>query len=341
MESIKQKLGPPAYAARPDFRNLGVILRLLLAVNLLAVLTVLVRVDDPGMLLPELVLMAGRVELPLFLSVLLLYSLALRLHALTAEWSFAGVCGVALVSVVLTWPLVQESEGGSLFRSLGWALGATLLCLLYFDYRSRLFSPALTEARLLALTARIRPHFLFNTLNGVLGVIRTDPLRAERGLEELADLFRVFMRDNRELVPLGDEIALCKRYLELEKLRLGERLRVRWEVSLGADDELARALVPALLLQPLVENAVYHGVEPRLDAGEVVVRVAQQGRDLLLEVDNEAVAQASHHAGNNMALDNIRERLMLFYDLEGRLESDCSKGRYCVRIRLPIRSSSA
>jgi len=341
MESIKQKLGPPASAARPDFRNLGVVLRVLLVVNLLAVLTVLVRVDDPDMLLSELVLMAGRVELPLFLAVLLLYALAPRLNALQARLSLAGVCGVVCVSVLLTWPLVQEGEGARLFRSLSWALGAAVLSLLYFDYRSRLFSPALTEARLLALTARIRPHFLFNTLNGVLGVIRTDPRRAERGLEELADLFRVFMRDNRELVPLGDEIALCERYLELEKLRLGERLQVRWEVSSGVGDALASALVPALLLQPLVENAVYHGVEPRLDAGEVVVRVAQQGGDLVLEVDNEAVSLASHHAGNNMALDNIRERLMLFYDLEARLEIDCSNGRYCVRIRLPVRRAPA
>lgn len=344
MESIKQKVRPPVPAALPDFRNLGVMLRLLLAVNLLAVLTVLVRVDDPATLLSELVLMAGRVELPLFLAVLLLYAVGPGLHRFGARVATLAACAIPLLSVLLTWPLLQGSEGGSLLRWLSWAFGATVICLFYFDYRSRLFSPALTEARLLALTARIRPHFLFNTLNGVLGVIRSDPRRAERGLEELADLFRVFMRDNRELVPLGDEVALCERYLGLEQLRLGDRLKVRWEVHAGAAQGgsdrwsgIADALVPPLLLQPLLENAVYHGIEPALDAGEVVIRVSRRGADVVLEVDNPAVDPGPHHVGNHMAVDNIRERLMLFYDLEAGLEVDCSGGRYCVRVRLPFR----
>lgn len=339
MESIKQKVRPPAPAALPDFRNLGVMLRLLLAVNLLAVLTVLVRVDEPALLLPELVLMAGRVELPLFLAVLLLYAVGPSLDRLGRRAAPLAACGLALLAVVLTWPLLQGSEGGSLFRWLSWTLGAAVLCLLYFEHRSRLFSPALSEARLLALTARIRPHFLFNTLNGLLGVIRTDPRRAERGLEELADLFRVFMRDNRELVPLGDEIALCERYLGLERLRLGERLSVRWEVQPAADPAvaIADALVPPLMLQPLLENAVYHGVEPSLEPGEVVVRILRRGADLLLEVDNPAVDPGNHHAGNHMAVDNIRERLMLFYDLEAGLDTEVADGRYRVRVRLPFR----
>lgn len=339
MESIKQKVRPPVPAALPDFRNLGVMLRVLLAVNLLAILTVLLRVDEPGGLVPELVLMAGRVELPLFLVVLLLYAVGPGLHRFGRRAATVAVAVTALAAVMLTWPLLQGSEGGSLFRWLSWALGAVVICLFYFDYRSRLFSPALTEARLLALTARIRPHFLFNTLNGVLGVIRSDPRRAERGLEELADLFRVFMRDNRELVPLGDEIALCERYLGLEQLRLGDRLKVRWEVRSGPDSAaaVAEALVPPLLLQPLLENAVYHGIEPALDAGEVVVRISRRGADLLLEVDNPAIDPSSHHAGNHMAVDNIRERLMLFYDLEAGLDINCSDGRYRVRVRLPFR----
>lgn len=339
MESIKQKVRPSVPAALPDFRNLGVMLRVLLAVNLLAVLTVVLRVDEPGVLVPELVLMAGRVELPLFLAVLLLYALGPGLHRFGPRAAKLAVCGTALLAVLMTWPLLQGSEGGSVFRWLSWTLGAAAICLFYFDYRSRLYSPALTEARLLALTARIRPHFLFNTLNGVLGVIRSDPRRAERALEELADLFRVFMRDNRELVPLGDEIALCERYLELEQLRLGDRLKVRWEVRSGSNSTVAvtDALVPPLLLQPLLENAVYHGIEPALDAGEVVVRIARRGGDLLLEVDNPSVDPSSHHAGNHMAVDNIRERLMLFYDLEAGLDIDCREGRYRVRVRLPFR----
>jgi two-component system sensor histidine kinase AlgZ len=348
-----QKGSALAAAGLPDFRNLGVMLRLLLVVNLLALITVLLRVDEPAMVVPELVLMGGRLELPLLLVVLVLYLAAPLLSRLGLWLGFASVCVIVALVVALSFPLLEgaaSAEGSGVLRRLAWAIGATGASLFYFDYRNRLFSPALTEARLLALTARIRPHFFFNSLNGVLGVIRSEPRRAERALEELADLFRAFMQDNRELVALGDELALCERYVDLERLRLGERLAVRWEIddvraadgSAGAAGErqgLMQARVPPLLLQPLLENAVYHGIEPSTEAGEVVVRIARKGKELQLEVDNPVCNAARHQAGNRMALDNIRERLMLFFDLEAALDIDCDDERYRVRIRLPYRSA--
>ena len=130
--------------------------------------------------------------------------------------------------------------------------------LAYFRLLWKAHSPALAEARLQALQARIRPHFLFNSLNAVLALIRRDPQRAERALEDLADLFRTLMSDARQFVRLSDEIALLERYAELEQLRLGERLRITWDLD-GAPVD---ALLPPMVLQPLLENAVYHGVEP-------------------------------------------------------------------------------
>ena len=189
----------------------------------------------------------------------------------------------------------------------------------------------------MALTSRIRPHFLFNSLNGVLGVIRSDPRRAERALEELADLFRAQMQENRELVPIADELALCERYLDLEQLRLGERLQVRWLL----DTCPRNALVPPLLLQPLLENAVYHGVEPASGPAEIVVHIERRAAEVLIKVDNPVADVERHHAGNRMALDNIRERLMLFFDLEAHLETERRNGRYRVSIRFPYRRKSA
>lgn len=346
MESIKQKPSLPARglaaSALPDFRNLGVLLRVLLLVNVLLVLTVLIRVDHGEAFVAELLLMAGRVELPLFIVVLLLYLLAPRLARTSARTGEVAILAAVAAVVALSWPLL-DGGSGSLGRALGWAVAAAAICLFYFEYRSRRLSPALTEARLLALTARIRPHFLFNSLNGVLGVIRSDPRRAERGLEELAELFRALMQDNRELVPLAEEIALCERYIDLERLRLGERLAVRWEMARGGaeGDALGRALVPPLMLQPLIENAVYHGIEPAAEAGEIVVRIARHGDELRLEVDNPVADIDQHRAGNRMALDNIRERLMLFFDLEAGLDIDSGGGRHRVRIRLPWRRASA
>ena len=373
-ESIKQKPTRLAGPGLPDFRNLGVMLRVLLVVNLLALLTVALRADELERLTAELALMAGRVELPLLLAVLLLYLLGPALRRLGARAGQAAVFGVASLAVMFSSPLTG-ADAPALLRALAWSWLAAAIALLYFDYRSWRFTPALAEARLMALTARIRPHFFFNSLNGVLGVIRSDPRRAERALEELADLFRALMQDHRERVPLRDEVELCERYVDLERLRLGDRLSVRWAFGgegasggdagsvaggaigeldpvnatprAGAGPEAARAearaslldaRVPPLLLQPLLENAVYHGIEPSTEAGEVVVRVDRRGEVLSLEVDNPVCDAVRHHAGNRMALDNIRERLMLFYDLEAGLEIDEGGGRYRVRIRLPYRT---
>jgi len=338
MKSIKQKPGHALLrGALPDFRNLGVLLRVLLLVNVLAVGTVVLRVDDPAAWPLALMVMAGRVELPLFLAVLLLFLAQPRLARLAPRIAAGVVWLVVLAVIAVSYPLVREGEPGALWRWLAWGTAATGACLAYFDYRSRRFSPALTEARLMALTARIRPHFLFNCLNGVLGVIRSDPRRAERALEELADLFRTLMRENRDLVPLGAELDLCERYVDLESLRLGERLSVRWELEHCPRD----ALVPPLMLQPLIENAVYHGVEPASGAGEILVSIARRGGEVRIKVDNPIDDVERHHAGNRMALDNIRERLVLFFDLEASLETDTSGGRYRVLIRLPYRRKTA
>jgi two-component system sensor histidine kinase AlgZ len=338
MKSIRQKSDPALAPARvPDFRNLGVLLRLLLLVNLLAVATVLLRVDEPAAYPRALIAMAGKVELPLFLAMLLLFVLQPGFARWPPRSGRGGVLLVALAVAAMTFPLLRDGEASTLWRWLAWAGAAALAALVYFDNRSRRHSRSLTEARLMALTARIRPHFLFNCLNGVLGVIRSDPRRAEQALEELADLFRVLMRDNRELVPLGEELDLCERYVDLEYLRLGARLRLRWVL----DDCPRDALVPPLLLQPLVENAIYHGVEPSGDAVEIVVSVVRRGGEICIEVDNPMEPVERHKAGNRMALENIRERLMLFFDLEAGLEIDARGGRHRVSIRLPYRRKSA
>jgi two-component system sensor histidine kinase AlgZ len=155
-------------------------------------------------------------------------------------------------------------------------------------------------------------------------------------LEELAELFRALMRDNRELMPLSDDIALARKYLEIERLRLGDRLRVRWEVEECPADVLS----PPLLLQPLIENAVHHGIEPASVAGEIKVRIATVRDGVRIEVDNPWLGEDAARPGNRMALDNLRERLMLFYDLEARLDTSTTGDRYRVRVELPIRKSA-
>ncbi|WP_298603374.1 sensor histidine kinase [Zoogloea sp.] len=335
---IKQNphLAGAAEAARalPDFRNLGVVLRILLLVNGLAVVAVLLRNADVRLLGGELLDMAMRVEFPLILSVALLFLLQPWLAGLPAVVGGLAVAAAVGAGAVFSHLLLAPADG-SLARALGWALAAALCVLVYFRHHVAAREPALAEARLLALTARIRPHFLFNSLNGVLGVLRANPRRAEEALEELADLFRALMQDNRELIPLADEIALCQRYLSLEGLRLGERLQVAWQRDVAAD----AALVPPFLLQPLVENAVFHGIEPGVGPGTVSITIVRRGPAVHIEIANPLPDPSSQQPGNRMALDNIRERLMLFYDLEATLDTEQGADAYRVRIVLPFRSA--
>lgn len=327
----------PAPTALPDFRNLGVWLRLLLGVNLLALLWVLARNTAFATIPDEFVDLALWVEPVLFVLLPLLHVLQPSLTRLRLSIAHLVVLGLAVVVTLCVHVLLSGALGlaltpDTLLRATLWSSLAGLAMLGYFAWLSTLYSPALTEARLLALTARIRPHFLYNSLNAVLGVIRHDPRRAETALEELSDLFRALMQENRELVLLSDEIALARQYLELERLRLGERLNVIWQVEACPPD----TLMPPLMLQPLLENAVCHGIEPSTVPAAITIDLGMNGNRLWLQIRNPLHA-GSHGHGNHMALANIRERLMLFYDLEANLDTREENGEYRVRIELPLR----
>jgi len=329
----------PATHPLPDWRNFGVMLRVLLGVNLLALAVAFIHSPGVADWAARYVEMAALVEPLLLLVLALLAGLRNPLRALPLRVGQVSV--VALVAGLayaqnLFWQSLGFGEGGNPLRPAILAAAASMLLLGYFELRARAFSPAQTEARLAALNARIRPHFLFNSLNAVLSLIRARPQQAEAALEALSDLFRAAMRDPGELVSLADEIALGKQYLELEKLRLGERLAVDWQIGAISTNQP----IPPLMLQPLLENAVYHGIEPAPEGGVVRIAVDQRGDELRIAIANPTVAAGQHANGNQIAVANIRERLALYYDLEARLEIDAGEKNYEVRIILPCRTTS-
>jgi two-component system, LytTR family, sensor histidine kinase AlgZ len=315
----------------PDFRNLGVIARLLIAVNAAVFADVLLDAPDFTQALDRFAQSAAFVEPLLLVILVVLYAISPPLRRLP-YWT-GCVSLVALVLVVVTAYVVGLGMASVLPRLLPVSLLVIAALLAYLRLLTKAHSPALAEARLQALQARIRPHFLFNSLNAVLVLIRRDPPRAERALEDLADLFRTLMSDARQFVRLADEIALLERYADLEHMRLGERLRITWELD-GAPED---ALLPPLVLQPLLENAVYHGVEPGTGPGEVAVRIERRGARVLARIENPYLEAEMQRAGNRMALDNIRERLQLFFDAEARIATSVRDGRYRVEIEIPYR----
>ncbi|MFO1322954.1 MAG: histidine kinase [Burkholderiales bacterium] len=323
----------------PDFRNLGTILRILVAVNAGALLYAFARAPSLPGLVEEWSSATSVVEPYLFLALAALWVVSPKLARLPFT---TGAAVVAMVTVFagLIWFAVYGTilprTPGNLLVWLIWGLIGAGVLVVYFDLRSRALSPAITEARLQALQARIRPHFLFNSINAVLSLVRKEPARAEDALQDMADLFRVLMRDNRGLAPLADEVELCRQYLELEKLRLGDRMTVDWNVkSMPAD-----ALVPPLVLQPLLENAVYHGIEPSSAPGVVSINLFLSRGEVHAILRNPYRAEGGkHHSGNKMALGNVRERLALHFDAEASLESRVTKDGYEVHIRMPYRTA--
>ena len=315
----------------PDWCNLGLTLRIVLAVNGLFFCVAALQAPTLAQWLDQWLGLAMVVE-PVLIASLLFGCLIRRV-----TWRLPDRAQFA-IALLLPALLTFIAIGVTHVATTPWrdALFATLLtaCILYWArLRERAYSPALAEAQLQALQSRIRPHFLFNSLNAALGLIRSDPRRAETVLEDISDLFRVLMRDSRERVPLANEIALCKQYLAIEQLRLGDRLVTAWRI----DDAALAALVPTLLLQPLIENAVHHGVEPSVDTATIDIDVARTGRYVDIAIGNpwQGDASAEVTRGNRIGLDNVRQRLALVHDLEASIDSGVRDGRYVVRIRFP------
>ena len=337
MASIRQNAYPDLL---PDFRNLAVMARVLLAVNGAALAASLYAAPELSDALERFVQAAAFLEPLLLVALLALFAFSPWLSRLP----YAAGCAAAVAAVVALAGLYQVATvsivpeiAPTLVRTLllTGLLAASLLA--YFRLHTKAYSPALAEARLQALQARIRPHFLFNSLNAVLALIRRDPRRAERSLEDLADLFRTLMSDARQFVRLADEIALLERYAAIEHLRLGDRLRITWDLDSAPPD----ALLPALVLQPLLENAIYHGVEPGTAAGDVLVQIERRGDRVHVVIENPYIEAEQRRAGNRMALDNVRERLALFFDAEARLDARVLGERYRIDIGIPYRAARA
>jgi two-component system sensor histidine kinase AlgZ len=326
----------------PDCCNVGTMFRVLLVVNGVVFAAILAHGSNWLTFLDASVL----IEPSCIASLLALCGLR-RIVSTIEPWAQRAMCAMVpagitgfLIRFVISGPIGDDQLALITLNQGVWiAAGFGAFAQHYFELRTKAFSPALSEARLQALQARIRPHFLFNSLNAVLSLIRTEPRRAEETLEDLAELFRVLMRDARDVTSLEEEIRLCRQYLSIEKVRLGERLQVQWKAVNLNDKVLSRARVPSLLLQPILENAVHYGVEPVADPVQIEVEVARKGESIEINVVNPLPPEADMarpvKVGNHMALQNIRDRLALLYDVEAQLTASAKNGRFEVHMHIP------
>jgi two-component system sensor histidine kinase AlgZ len=231
-------------------------------------------------------------------------------------------CAVLTISNVAAEPPWLASAVSGVLLSVLLVAGLVL--------RARSRTPAATAARLSELQARIRPHFLFNTLNSAIALVRAEPAKAEAMLEDLSDLFRHALVDLGESVSLEQEIGLAQRYLAIEQVRFGDRLRVQWAL----DPAAGRARLPPLLLQPLVENAVRHGVEPSASGADVRISSERRSGTVVIKVVN-TVPAGQGVSGHGLALENVRDRLRLLHDVQGQFHAALRGDVFQVRVEVP------
>jgi two-component system sensor histidine kinase AlgZ len=324
----------------PDFRNFGICARALIGAEIVNWVALLGQAPSFGAALGAFADWAPTYELVALVVLLVLAGASAWLQRQPYRVGVACVLGVAgavamgLNAMVTHWLALSGHSAAGKSGLVAMAVAALLLG--YFDWRRRRLSPADGQARMAALQARIRPHFLFNSLNTVIAVVRKDPATAEKILLDLSDLFRAVLAEGRGLVPLGQELDLARAYGEIESLRLGDRLRLHWDVDAG----ILSLPAPMLVLQPLLENAIRYGVEPAAGGGDVWVSTQRVGRFVRLEVRNRVAVDGEAAPGHGLALANIRERLALHYDAEARLTTKTGDGEFVVRLEIPLPSLS-
>lgn len=212
------------------------------------------------------------------------------------------------------------------------AIYAVLLRYFYVQQQWKVHIQAHSKAEIQALRARIRPHFLFNSMNTIASLITFSPEKAEKAVVDLSDLFRASLREQNTNT-LDDELQLTRSYLDIETLRLDDRLNIHWDI----DNNLIEIEVPALCLQPLVENAIYHGIEPLPDGGIIAISAKNKNNKLVLCISNPIGNGAiSNHPSNHMAQDNIQQRLNLVYGHEASFIIKQDENTYTIILEIPL-----
>ena len=337
----------------PDFCAAGTVFVVVLIAELVAIVFAVAVHDSAGQFLSDLWKISFFVLWFAVLGSALMCQLRARLEGTGKTrafvLSFLILMALCLVLAELAWQLTQrfdylylieDTHAGYVFRtfSIGSIVIALAMRYLYVSSEWRRSIVLEAQARISALQALIRPHFLFNSMNTIAALTRTDPRQAEEAIEDLSDLMRANLGSAKDRTSLKQELEIAAIYQRIEKLRLGDRLRVRWDVA-----ELPmRALIPSFTIQPLLENAIYHGIELLPDGGEILVTGKREGDYLSIRMSNPVAPDAEREKdGNKMAMSNIRQRFELAYGNRASVKVDSQDDSFAVLLRFPVDGISA
>lgn len=332
----------------PDLCNVQAVLFLVLVAELLAIVLELAAGGLAGFSAESFALISLFVQWVFLLSAVLLCQLRARLSDWPLHWA-ASVCYLLILAVVaLTSISGQWLLAGVLGGRSDWSVDSSqlfshvLICAVlagialryfYLTQQLRLRQRAELQARIQALQSRIRPHFLFNSMNIIASLIAVDQEAAETAVEDLASLFRASLAEAETQVLFTEELALCRRYARIEQLRLGKRLQLDWQLQ----DLPATLKIPSLSLQPLLENAIYHGIQQLPVGGVVTISAEYRQGEVRIAVSNPLPANgSSSQQGNRLAQDNIHRRLQAMYGPKAGLSSYRDDHRHFAVMSYPV-----
>jgi len=326
----------------PDFCNLQAILLTILCTQVLAFVVALIKAEN--------VLIDWQVLgiTSLFLYAVILFSVAvlcltrplLKLKSSTIQATSIMLVVVSMCAA-LSWfgsYLFNYNFNNALIFITRNTLVIGMLCglalrYIYLDYLAKQREKAQLQSRIEALQSRIRPHFLFNSMNTIASLIVSKPDKAENAVLDLSELFRATLNTQHSYVTIAEELALCRKYLNIESLRLGDRLNIEWAI----DDEVMPFSIPPLTLQPIVENAIYHGIQPTQQGGTIRFEGYIKQDCVYILVSNPVAKLEATHKGNKIALSNIADRLSALYSQQALLKTSQFDNTFTATVRIPAR----
>jgi two-component system sensor histidine kinase AlgZ len=333
----------------PNFCDVRTIFVLVLLTEVLAITFAMAAASNTEQFWDHLALSSLLMQWIALINAAILCSLRTRLHKLNDTHCLI-ITFCLMMSVSLLVSLLADRASSLLYLQIDNGFNALflfrvmtisaviyflLLRYLYIQQQWRLNLAAQSRAEIQALQARIHPHFLFNSMNTIASLITISPATAETAIEDLSDLFRASLSE-KNMHDLKDEIELTKSYLAIESLRLGDRLQIEWDI----DKTMLGTRIPSLCIQPLAENAIYHGIEPIEKGGKIQISALQIDNKLKLSITNPLPekdrSSTVSKKGNQMALDNIKQRLKLVYGKKGEFSINDTKDKYTVSLSIPL-----
>jgi two-component system, LytTR family, sensor histidine kinase AlgZ len=340
--SHQQEVGQGDELYIPDLCSTGSVLVMVLLAQLMVLIYVLLGSPLPYFNWNMLAITSVFVQWVVLLSAACQCRLRVLFSRLTVQQASSGslllvvlVTTLSSLIAVILFPQLTPDMSRSWFvlrnDMVATVLTGIVLRYFYLQQQLRLREKMELQARLDSLSSRIRPHFLFNTMNSIASLIGSQPEAAERAVEDLSELFRASLAERERLATIADELHLCELYLDIERLRLGDRLHIQWQI----DPAVKTLAMPSLLLQPLVENAVYHGIAQLPQGGQVKISVQRDHSRIVAVVSNPVPERPARSKGHKMAVSNIQQRLQALFGSDAGLQISHTDKGYSVQLHYP------